>query len=60
MVIYKAIIVERENGQTDVFYDCDIKKNIRCSKESCGKCKRTTNKEYAKEYTWLEVDNGTI
>lgn len=50
--IYKADIVEYEDGKIDILYECDIKNNKECNKTNCSKdfCTHTLNKKYAKNF----------
>ena len=50
--IYKADILEYEDGKVDILYECDIKNNKECNKRNCCKnyCKHTLNKKYAKNF----------
>lgn len=50
--IYKADILEYEDGKIDILYECDIKNNKECNKRNCSKdcCTHTLNKKYAKNF----------
>lgn len=50
--IYKAKIIEYENGKIDVLYECDANKNKECNKRYCMTdcCTHVLDKQYAKNY----------
>ena len=50
--IYKADILEYEDGKIDILYECDIKNNNECNKRNCSKdcCIHTLDKKYAKNF----------
>ncbi len=50
--IYKADILEYENGKIDILYECDKEKNKQCNKTNCSIdcCTHTLDKQYAKNY----------
>lgn len=50
--IYKANILEYDDGKIDILYECDIEKNKECNKKHCCKeeCTHTLDKQYAKNF----------
>jgi DNA-binding IscR family transcriptional regulator len=50
--IYKAEIIEYDNGNTDILYECDVKRNKQCNKHNCcvEACTHTLDKQYAKNF----------
>lgn len=49
--IYKAEIIEYDNGKTMIVYQCDKERNTECKGyNNCGACYLTTDKKFAKNF----------
>lgn len=49
--IYKAEILEYDNGKTVIIYECDKERNVECKgRKNCRDCYLTTEKKFAKNF----------
>ena len=49
--IYKAELLENDNGETIILYKCDKERNIECTGyKNCQDCYLTTEKKFAKNF----------